>query len=80
MPRIPGIETTQANLFTRIVYWMTKRKIGRVVVPLKIAAYHAPLMRATGDMEMAQQAMHSVDATLKALAGIKVATLIGCPF
>src|ERR1700678_3907337 len=33
MPRLAGIEPSQANLFTRIVYWMTKRQIGRVIEP-----------------------------------------------
>jgi hypothetical protein len=29
---------------------------------------------------MGQQALKAVDAKLKALAGIKTATLVGCPF
>ena len=80
MPRLAGIEPSQANLFTRIVYWMTKRKIGCVVEPIKIAAHQTHLLWAYGAMEMGQQAMHSVDATLKALASVKTAMLIGCPF
>jgi hypothetical protein len=80
MARIPGIEPNQANLFTRFVYWMTKRKIGRVVLPVKISAHQTRLLRAVGEMEMGQLAMHSVDETLKALASIKTAMLIGCPF
>ena len=80
MARISGIEPRQAGLFTRFVYWMVKRKIGRVVVPIKIAAHHTALMRATGEMEMALPKMHSMDKTLKCLAGIKTAMLIGCPF
>jgi hypothetical protein len=80
MARIAGIESAQANLFTRFVYWMTKRKIGRVVVPLKITAHQPRLLRGMGEMEMAQAAVHSVEETLKALAGVKVATMIGCPF
>jgi hypothetical protein len=31
-------------------------------------------------MEMAQQGFETVDAKLKALASIKTATLVGCPF
>jgi len=80
MARISGIEPAQANLFTRFVYWMTKRKIGRVVVPLKITAHHSRLMRGMVDMETAQAAARTVDMTLKELAGIKTAMLIGCPF
>ena len=80
MARIPGIEPDQANLFTRFVYWMTKRKVGRVVLPVKIAAHQTRILRAVGEMEMGQAAVHSVDHALKALAGIKAAMLIGCPF
>jgi 4-carboxymuconolactone decarboxylase len=80
MPRLSGIEPSQANLFTRLVYWMTKRQIGRVIQPLKVTAHQGRLLWASGQMELAQLKMHSVDHTLKALAEIKVATLIGCPF
>jgi hypothetical protein len=80
MPRISGIEPQQASLFTRFVYWMTKRKIGRVVVPIKITAHQTRLLRGYGEMEMAQAAMHTIPKTLNALASIKAATLIGCPF
>jgi len=80
MARIPGIEPQQASLFTRFVYWMTKRKIGRVIVPVKITAHQPRLLRGSGEMEMAQMKMQSVPGTLKELASIKTAMLIGCPF
>jgi len=80
MARIQGVESKEANLFTRFAYWMTRRKIGRVVVPMKITAHHPRLLRAMAQMEMGQQAAHSVDGKLKALAEIKAATLVGCPF
>jgi len=38
------------------------------------------LLRAYGEMETGQAAAHSVEAALKALAEIKAATMIGCPF
>ena len=37
-------------------------------------------MAAPGGMEMAQEGMCSVDPVVEALAGIKTAMLIGCPF
>ena len=40
MARIPGIEPNQANLFTKFIYWMTKRKIGRIPEPVKITPRH----------------------------------------
>ena len=80
MARIPGIEPNQAGLFTRFLYWMTRRKIGRVVLPFKITAHQPRLLTAVGQMEMGQHAVHSVDEKLKALAGIQAAVRIGCLF
>ncbi len=80
MPRIPGVESSQANLLTRFVYWMTKRKVGRVVLPVKIMGHHPRLLMGMGQMEQAQLAARSVPLTLKELAQIKTAMLIGCPF
>ena len=80
MARIRGVEANEAGIFTRFIYWMTQRKLRRVVLPLKVTAHHPRLLVALGQMEMGQAAAHSVDAKIKALAGIKAATLIGCPF
>lgn len=80
MSRIRGVEAKEAGLFTRFLYWMTKRKVGRVIVPFKVTAHQPRLLTAVGQMEMGQQAVKAVDAKLKALAGIKAATLVGCPF
>jgi hypothetical protein len=52
----------------------------RLVEPVKITAHHLRLLKAYGQMEMGQRAAASVPAHLKALAGIKAATMIGCPF
>jgi hypothetical protein len=47
---------------------------------VKVTALHPRLLKAYGQMEMGQEAATSVPAPLKALAGIKAATLVGCPF
>jgi hypothetical protein len=78
MARIP--EPSQPGIFTRFVYWMTKRKLGRVVFPVKVTAHQPRLLWGYGQMETALLGLHSLDETLKELASIKVATLIGCPF
>jgi 4-carboxymuconolactone decarboxylase len=80
MARISGVEAKDAGPFTRFLYWMTRRKVGRVIVPFKITAHQPRLLVAMGGMEMGQQALRSVDAKLKVLAEIKAATLVGCPF
>ena len=80
MARIEGIDGKRANLFTRSFYWMVRRKIGRVPEPLRITAHQPRLLAALGGMEMAQEAMRSVDGVVKALVEIKAAMMIGCPF
>ena len=80
MARIRGVEASEAGLFTRFLYWMTRRKIGRVILPFKITAHQPRLLRAMGQMEMGQAALRTVEPSLKALAGIKTAALVGCPF
>ncbi|HLY19086.1 MAG TPA: hypothetical protein VKR61_17780 [Bryobacteraceae bacterium] len=80
MARIEGIADPQANVFTRTFYHAVRRKLGRVPEPLRITAHQPRLLAAVGGMEMAQEAMRSLDPVVEALAGLKTATLIGCPF
>jgi len=84
MARIDGADPNQQGLiqglFTRIVYAMTKRKVGRVVMPVKIAAHHAKLLWGYGQMEQSLLSSRLVEAALKDLAQLRVATLVGCPF
>jgi len=80
MARIRGVEAGEANPLTRFLYWMTQRKLGHVIEAVKITAHQPRLLLASGQMEMGQQAVHSVDLKLKALAEIKAAVMIGCPF
>ncbi|MGC9947368.1 MAG: hypothetical protein ABSF64_13445 [Bryobacteraceae bacterium] len=80
MARIEGIGDKQADLFTRTVYGAVRRKLGSVPEPMRITAHQPRLLAALGGMEMAQEAMRTVDPLVKALAEIKAATLIGCPF
>jgi len=80
MARIAGVELARANPFVRLVYFMTKRRLGKVIAPIKIFAHHSRLLRGVVHMELAQAAAKTIDPQLKALAQIRVATLVGCPF
>jgi len=80
MARIEGVQEKRGNPFTRSFYRVVQRKIGKVPEPLRITAHQPRLLAAVGGMEMAQEAMRSVDPVIKALVGIKTAMLIGCPF
>jgi hypothetical protein len=84
MARIEGADPNKQGvfqgLFTRIIYSMTKRKIGRAVMPVRIAAHHSKLLWGYGQMEQSLLGSHLVEERLKNLAELRVATLVGCPF
>jgi len=84
MARIEGADPSKQGLFqgwfTRIIYRLTKRKVGRAVMPVRIAAHHAKLLWGYGQMEQSQLASRLVEEPLKNLAELRAATLVGCPF
>jgi hypothetical protein len=84
MARISGADPSRQNsfsgLFTRLVYALTKRKLGRVVGPVQLTAHHPAILWGYGQMEESLLSSHRVDAALKELATLRVATLVGCPF
>jgi len=84
MSRIRGADPSRqgflAGLFTRVVYALTKRKLGRVVMPVQVTAHHPQILWGYGQMEQSLLSSHRVDVALKELATLRVATLVGCPF
>ena len=84
MARIPGADPAKqgflAGIFTRIVYSLTRRKVGKMVEPASITAHHTKILWGYGQMEQSMLGSHLVDENLKELAGLRAATLVGCPF
>ncbi|PYX87587.1 MAG: hypothetical protein DMG68_11230 [Acidobacteria bacterium] len=84
MPRIVGANPRQqgrlSGLFTRIVYSMAKRKLGKIVAPVQITAHHPKILWGYGQMEQSLAGSHLAPSHLKHLAELRVATLVGCPF
>ena len=80
MARIAGVPKNKTSLITRFAYWYARRRFGKVPEPLTLVAHHPWLFRGNGAFELALEHSRLVDARLKGLASIKVATLIGCPF
>jgi hypothetical protein len=84
MARIAGADPKHqgrlSGLFTRIVYGMTKRRLGRVIAPVQVTAHHPRILWGSGQMEQSLAGSALVDAGLKHLAEVRVATLVGCPF
>ncbi len=84
MARISGAQPSQLGMFggmlARISYALTRRKLGRVVAPVQVTAHHPPILWGYGQMEQSLLSSHRVDAAVKELATLRVATRVGCPF
>jgi hypothetical protein len=84
MARILGAARNQGGLIRRLfvgaVYSLTRRRIGRVVMPVQVTAHHPTILWGYGQMEQSQLSSKLVDPKLKGLAELRVATLVGCPF
>jgi hypothetical protein len=84
MARISGAPLHRGGLFNRlflrIVYSLTRKKLGHVVMPVQITAHHPKIFWGYGQMEQSQLSSKLVDTKLKGLAQLRVATLVGCPF
>ena len=77
--RTTGVESPP-SLFTRIIFSLVKRRLGKVPVPLRIMALQPPLVRGGAFMEQAQEAATLVPLRFKKLAQTLVASRVGCPF
>ena len=71
MPFVRNIQSADSN---------SGKPLGHVPEPVRITAHQPRLLAALGGMEMAQEALDTVDPGVKALAEIKTAKLIGYPF
>jgi len=84
MARIAGASAHQGGLLRRlfvgIVYSLTRRRVGRVVMPVQVTAHHPKILWGYGQMEQSQMGSNLIDHRLKGLAELRVATLVGCPF
>lgn len=84
MARINGAPTNQGGplrrVFVSLVYWLTRRRLGHVILPVQVNAHHGKIFWGYLQMEQSQMGSKMVDAKLKGLAELRVATLVGCPF
>ncbi len=84
MSRIPGAAANQGGplrrFFVSVVYYLTRRRLGRVIMPIQVTAHHSKLFWGYLQMEQSQMSSNLIDHKLKGLAELRVATLVGCPF
>lgn len=80
MARIAGVSREDAADEIRMAYEGAARKFGRLPEPLTITAHHPAVFGAYMGYERGLGRADRVDARLKSLASVKVASLVGCPF
>jgi hypothetical protein len=84
MARIPGASPKQGGLLRRLfvgmVYSLTRRRLGHVIMPIQVTAHHPRILWGYAQMETSQMGSKLVDHKLKGLAELRVASLVGCPF
>lgn len=80
MPRIEGVPARSANPLVRVVYALSRRRLGRDVEPLGVYAHTPGLLLGYGMFEQATARQDRVEERLKALAETKVAAVVSCEF
>lgn len=88
MARIAGVSAREGGLGVRIAFFFTRRGMSqqtgrepeRMLDPVEMYAHAPELLRAYGSMEKATAKMNRMDDRSMALATLKAATLVGCPF
>lgn len=80
MSRLPELRAARPGLFARIVYFITRRKLGRVPEPVKVLHRNPAILMAMGGYETALERASQVPHRLKVLAQVRTAMQIGCPF
>jgi hypothetical protein len=76
--RIDGVSRKRAGWIARIGFWFARRKVGRVPIPMTIAAHNKAVFRAYCGFEMGIQKARAVSEHLRALASVKTGALVGC--
>lgn len=80
MSRSPGVQDKDASVRTRIIFWLAKRKMGRVSSGMRIRAFEPRYLNASVRMDTFAAGPGVVPMTLKELAQLKVAMMVGCVF
>ncbi|MBV9350224.1 MAG: carboxymuconolactone decarboxylase family protein [Mycobacterium sp.] len=78
-PRIQPLPPMRANLLTRVLYRVAKRRFGEVPEPFAVAAHHPRLLVANAVHEtMLQSASRTLPPSVRELAVFWAARTIGC--
>ena len=80
MVRSQGVQDNEGGLITRIIFWLAKRRLGRVPLAMRVRARDSKLFRNIVRMDLYATSPGTIPVRLKELAQLKVAMMVGCPF
>ncbi len=80
MERAKGVQDAQAKGITKLLYGVIRKRLGVVPKAKTLAAHNTPALLATTWMDVICASAKTVPLTLKELAQLKVAVMVGCPF
>ena len=78
MEQLLGLQ--RPGLVTRTFFWIGERMFGKVPTPERLMARRMPLMLGLGGLYGAIEWFGTIDAQLRALLNVQVATLYGVPY
>lgn len=78
MARIEKVESERASVFSRILFWVARRRMGRVSETWKVTAHVPRIQLGRGIFELLLDSSHRVPHRLRRLADVKTAMVIGC--
>ncbi|GHF61135.1 alkylhydroperoxidase family enzyme [Amycolatopsis bartoniae] len=79
MSRIPVLSTKDANLFTRLIYRIARRRYGAVPEPFAVIARHTGLLAAGAVHELAvEKASRTLPVNVRQIASYRVAVRLAC--
>ncbi len=64
MSRITGV-VRGGSILARVAFFLARRKVGKVIRPVRVHALHSRLLWGYGQMEMAQEKAHKVPGVVK---------------
>jgi len=78
--RVEGLEEGEAPLLARPAYWITRRMFGKVLTPIKVQARRPGIMWLGNLLGLAVEKSGKVEKRLHALAQLRAAQVVECPF
>lgn len=80
MSRIEGLKDHEAGLIQRRIFKEAQKQRGAVAEPLRLMARNSGVMWAAVGFELGIGRAKSLEAKIKELASLKVASMVGCVF